>query len=113
VRSDRERLLDILEAIEKIEERVPAGAAEAFARDEMLQVWVLHHVQLIGEAASRLSDEARGKCSDVPWADVIGMRNILVHQYFSTDLDQVWYSVEYELPRMKKRVQQMLLDAAD
>jgi uncharacterized protein with HEPN domain len=76
-------------------------------------VWVLHHVQLIGEAASRLSEDVRGNYPDVPWADVIGMRNILVHQYFSTDLDQVWYSVEHELPPLKQWVQRMLSDLPD
>ncbi len=108
MRSDRERLLDILEAIERIEERVPADSGETFRRDEMVQVWVVHHVQLIGEAASRLSDGLRAKHPDVPWADVIAMRNFLVHQYFSTDLDQVWYSVEHELPQLKARVERAL-----
>jgi uncharacterized protein with HEPN domain len=110
VRSDRERLLDILEAIEKIEQRLPADAAEAFRRDEMLQVWALHHVQLIGEAAARLSDDVRTKFPDVPWPDVIAMRNILVHQYFSADLDQVWHTVVFDLPPLRAAVEKALAD---
>ena len=66
MRSDHDRLLDILEAIEKIEQRARSSAAEAFHRDEMLQVWALYHVQIIGEAASRLSEELRARHPDVP-----------------------------------------------
>ena len=56
MRSDQERLLDILEAIAKIEQHV-RGDIEAFADDEMQQVWVIHHLQIIGEAANGLSQE--------------------------------------------------------
>ncbi len=58
MRDDRDKLLDMLEAIEKIEERT-GGGKDAFRRDEMIQVWVLYHVQVIGEAASRISAELR------------------------------------------------------
>jgi uncharacterized protein with HEPN domain len=110
VRSDRERLLDIHEAIEKIQQRLPADAAEAFRRDEMLQVWALHHVQLIGEAAARLSDALRAEHPAIPWPDIIAMRNVLVHQYFSADLDQVWHTIVADLPSLKAWVQKVLAD---
>lgn len=105
MRSERDRLLDILEAIEKIEGRLPSSAFQAFSNDEMLQVWALYHVQVIGEAAAHLSDELRARHPGVPWADVISMRNLLVHQYFSIHLDQVWHTVVHDLPQLKALVQ--------
>ena len=66
MRSDRERLEDILEAIAKIERYVPRGKEE-FERDELFQVWVVRHPQIIGEAASRVSTKAQIAYPDVPW----------------------------------------------
>ena len=65
MRSDRERLLDILEAIEKIERYAPRGKS-AFKNDEMFQVWVVRHLQIIGEAANRVSEETQQGFPDIP-----------------------------------------------
>jgi uncharacterized protein with HEPN domain len=82
MRSDRERLLDILEAIDRIDTHKGEGRSE-FETDELLQIWFVHHLQIIGEAASRLSDEIRTQHPEVPWGQMIGMRHILVHGYFA------------------------------
>jgi uncharacterized protein with HEPN domain len=87
MRNDRERLEDIAEAIDRILERTVVGR-EAFERDLMLQVWVVHHLQIIGEAARTLSKEFLAAHPDPVWSQSIGMRNIIVHHYFevvSTD----------------------------
>lgn len=84
MRDDRQRILDILEAIEKIEKYTGGGQA-AFERDELVQIWVIYHLQIIGEAASKISDDVRGEYSGVPWRKMIGMRNLLVHGYFGVD----------------------------
>jgi uncharacterized protein with HEPN domain len=78
VRDDSVRLNDILEAIENIQRKLPLGK-DAFFQDEMLQVWFIHHIQIMGEAASRLSPEYREVQSDLPWSDIVSMRNVLVH----------------------------------
>ena len=70
MRSDRQRLLDILEAIEKIEGHM-AQLKEDFDSDEMLQIWTVHYLQIIGEAASRISPELRVKHSEIPWAKLL------------------------------------------
>ena len=88
VRTDLDRLEDILRAIEKASGRVGAGE-EPFLRDEMLQVWMIHHLQVIGEAAKGLSRDLRDRHREVPWPQVIAMRNILVHEYFGLNLSQV------------------------
>lgn len=68
--------------------------------DLMLLFAVVRAVEIIGEAASRLSAEAREALSDVPWSAVIGMRNRLVHAYFNVDRELVWKTVTEELPRL-------------
>ncbi|BER91688.1 hypothetical protein M15_04320 [Atrimonas thermophila] len=85
MRNPKERLLDILDAITKIE-RYAARGREAFERDELIQVWILHHLQIIGEAAARLGRDFCKAHPQVPWAEIIAVRNILVHEYFGIDL---------------------------
>jgi len=68
----------------------------------MVQVWVIHHLQIIGEAVRGISSEFRTAHLEIPWADIIGMRNILIHQYFGIDKDAVWKVVEHDLPILKE-----------
>jgi uncharacterized protein with HEPN domain len=103
MRSDRERLADILEAIEKIERYVPRGK-QAFEGDELFQVWVVRHLQIIGEAASGVSLETQIAYPAVPWKKMIGMRHVLVHGYFEIDLDIVWSVIENDLQSLKQQI---------
>jgi uncharacterized protein with HEPN domain len=103
MRDDRERILDILEAIARIE-KVSVKGRSCFYDDEMVQVWILHHLQIIGEAVRGVTMEFREKNPEIPWSDIIGMRNILIHQYFGIDRDAVWRAVEYNLPALKKQL---------
>ena len=73
MRSDRERLIDIPEAIEKIERYVSRGR-NAFDSDELLQVWVIHHLQTVGEAASKLDRNFQNNCPEIPWAQIVAGR---------------------------------------
>jgi uncharacterized protein with HEPN domain len=107
LRDDRERLRDINEAIEKIEKYVSIGY-QSFTEDERTQVWIIHHLQVIGEASNHLSDELTEKNQDIPWADIVGLRNILVHQYFGIDLTQVWETAELDMPVLKAKVREIL-----
>jgi len=88
LRDQRERVLDILDAIAAIE-RHPGRDKAAFERDELLQVWSLRHLQIIGEAARALPEDVRALAPEIPWSEIIGMRNILVHGYFDIDTDIV------------------------
>ncbi len=107
MRDDAGRLLDILEAVEKIQQRAKAGR-EAYLEEELLQVWMVHHLQIIGEAAGGLSQDLRHRHAGVPWPDIIAMRNVLVHQYFGIDLEQVWDTVVTDLPRLKRDIASIL-----
>ena len=107
MRDPTERLRDVLEAIERIEQRCTGGKA-AFAADELLQVWVIHHLQTIGEACRSLPEEFRQHHVQVQWSRIIGMRHVLVHHYFEIDVDIVWSVVERDLPKLKTGVTAIL-----
>lgn len=100
-------MLDIREAIENIQKYAARGK-DAFRKDELIQTWVLHHIQILGEAASRISDEFQEEHPDIPWFKIIGMRNILVHDYFHIDIDVVWSVVENDLPALYDQVIHLL-----
>ena len=101
MRDDREKLQDILEAIERID-RYAVQGRQAFEQNELIQTWFTQNLQIIGEASLSLSSAIRDQYPVVPWAKIIGMRNILTHNYFEIDLDIVWVAVEEELPSLKQ-----------
>jgi uncharacterized protein with HEPN domain len=109
MRSDSERLLDIVESIDNIKKYLPRGR-DAFYQDELFQSWVVRNLQIAGEAANRISIETRNKYSFVPWEKIIGMRHILVHGYFEIDLDVVWSVLEYDLPELDAEIQTVVND---
>lgn len=103
MRDDRERLRDIVDAILSIE-RYPRDKEDS----ELIESWVLRHLQIIGEAASKLSTPLRTAHPDVPWVEMIAMRNILVHDYFGIDTNEVWAVVEKDLPKLKPKIEAIL-----
>ncbi len=103
MRSDRDRLDDALGAIAKINERIAEGL-EVFHRDELLQVWVIHHLQMIGEASRAISQSIRDRHPEVPWKNISGLRNILVHEYFGIDMHQVWMVTQKDLPSLERQL---------
>jgi uncharacterized protein with HEPN domain len=107
MRDDRERLLDIQEAIADIQKYAQHGRKE-FEKQELIQTWIIHHLLILGEAASALSDSFREQHPDIPWSKITGMRNVLVHNYFGIDLDVVWSVVETDLPPLKRYIEELL-----
>jgi uncharacterized protein with HEPN domain len=103
VRGDREYLQDIVDAIDRIERYVKHGR-DRFERDELVQTWMVHNLQIIGEAARALSADLRDRHPEVPWPVIVGMRNILVHQYQHIDTEVVWTTVESGLPTLKQQI---------
>lgn len=85
MRQDEDRLADILDAIENIE-RYSAKGKEAFESEELMQVWMIHYLQVIGEAARGTSAKLRNAFPLIPWESIIGFRNLAVHEYFRIDL---------------------------
>ena len=103
MRSDTDRLNDILASIAKIKERI-GDSVDVFENDEMLQVWVIHHLQVIGEAARGVSQSVTDRHPQVPWPQIIALRNILVHQYFGLNLHQIWTMAQRDLPALEEQI---------
>ena len=103
MRRDKERLQDLLEAIEKIQQETKGGRS-AFDKDEKTRVWVVHHLEIMGEAARAVSDDLKSKHPEIPWTMIAGIRNRLAHEYFDVNEDIVWNVVEKELPKLKAQV---------
>ena len=111
MRSDRERLLDIAEAIDRILKYTRRGRAE-FEVDELIQTWVIHHIEILGEAARHISFELRKAHPDVAWGQIGAMRDVLAHDYFGIDVERVWNTAAHDLPRLRRQVE-VLLEARD
>ncbi len=101
------RLRDILEALDRIDERTPA-TRDALAADALVQVWVVHHLRIIGEAVAALPPEVRAGAPEIPWASIVGMRNVLVHQYFAVDVAAVWDVLRKDLGPLRAAVERLL-----
>jgi uncharacterized protein with HEPN domain len=80
-------------------------------RNRMLVLSLLKDIEVIGEAASQISAQARSANPQIPWQDLVGMRNRLVHAYFDVDLDVVWDTVCKDLPPLIDRVERALLQS--
>ena len=106
------RLFDILDACDRIIEHRPASRAE-FDRDEMLQVWVIHHTSVIGEASVHVPSDIRASHPEVDWVALKGMRNRLVLGYFNVDLDVVWEVVATEIPRLRELIAAIVRETDD
>jgi uncharacterized protein with HEPN domain len=107
MRDDREKLKDIQQAIIAINKYAAKGRT-IFEREELVQTWVVHHLQIIGEAASKISEGFQDEHPQIPWSKIIGMRNILVHDYFGIDIDIVWQVIKKDLPQLAETINRLL-----
>lgn len=107
MRDDRERLLDIQEAIANIRKYARRGRDE-FETEELIQTWIVHHLLILGEAVAALSGPFKEEHCDIAWSKIVGMRNVLVHNYFGIDLDVVWSVVEHDLPELQRYIEALL-----
>ena len=107
-KDDTVYLRHILDAIEKIEGYLKSVSAEQFLQDRLLQDGVVRRLEIIGEASRNLSDELRQKHPEVPWGQIIGLRNRITHAYFNVDLHIVWEIVQNDLSPLKQQVERIL-----
>ncbi len=106
--SDQTRLCHILDAAREVVGYVEDLPREAFNSQRPLQHSVVRCIEIMGEAASRLSPEIRNASPDIPWQDMIGMRNRLIHAYFDLDLDLLWITASQEIPCIIPRLAALL-----
>ena len=109
MRDTSERLRDIQEAISRITKYTQLGR-QAFDENELIQNWVVHHLEIIGEASRSIPQDYKDKYPIIEWARISRMRNVLIHIYFGVDMDIVWEVVERDLPLLKTQVDAILTE---
>jgi uncharacterized protein with HEPN domain len=107
-KGDLFRLEHILEAIEEIEQYLFSVAFNDFLENSMMRYACIKQLEIIGEASNHLSDETKNMFNDIAWGQIIGMRNVLVHEYFGIDEEVVWDIMKLDLPGFKSRVLQLI-----
>ena len=107
-RRDPATLLDIAEAIRRV--RLFKGDMDqaAFLADLKTQAAILHQILLLGEAVKRLSPEFRARHPHIPWQKIAGMRDNLIHEYDSVDLEEVWSTAGRDVPRLLGSLEPLL-----
>lgn len=100
-------LQDILEAIETIGQYVSGFSEDQFEADKKTVDAVVRNLEIIGEAAGRLTDDVKEKYPDTEWGKIVGLRNRIIHEYFGIDLKIVWTILEQDIPRLKESLKKV------
>jgi len=98
----------IRDFIDDIESYVRSKTKKGFLTNEMMQDAIFGKIEIIGEAVKNLPASFTNKYPAVPWSDIAGMRDKLIHYYFGVDLDKVWDVVKKNLPKLKKQIKEIL-----
>ena len=101
-------MLDSIDAIESYTEDV---SERTFQDDSLIQDGVIRQFEILGEAAKQVSTETREQHDEIPWQDIAGMRDKLIHGYFGVDIDVVWKTVEEDVPHLKHLLGDIQFDA--
>jgi uncharacterized protein with HEPN domain len=95
----------ILLCIKKIEEYTKELDRNSFSENELIQDAVIRNVEIIGEATKKISSDLKSQYREIPWKEMSGMRDKLIHDYFGVDVDVVWKTVKEDIPFLKSLIQ--------
>ena len=109
MRRDRERILDILEALDSLAQSLQGCEEAEFLSNDLIYSSSAHKLTIVGEAAARMSAEVRDRYPQIEWRNVIGLRNMLVHEYFGVDRPMVWEVAITEAPHLRDQIAALLL----
>ena len=102
MKTDQSAFLNhILDAITKIEKYIQDIDEESFMKNDLVQDGVIRQIEIIGEAVKRLPNDLKSQCPAIPWQDIAGMCDKLIHDYFGVDIDTVWLTAKKDIPQFK------------
>lgn len=107
IKDDSVFLHHIIDAIQRIESYTGGLKYDEFMSNNLVQDGVIRQIEIIGEATKRLTEKTTGKYENIPWKDIIGMRNKLIHDYFGVDVDAVWDTVKKDIPLLKNEIKKI------
>lgn len=102
------RLRHMLESAETAVKFIENKDRSALDNDEMLRFALARAIEIIGEAATNVSPEGKATCKDLPWTEIVGMRNRIVHAYFDVNLDILWATITKDLPTLILRLKKIV-----
>jgi uncharacterized protein with HEPN domain len=105
---DHAYLLDILKASRKIIRVTTGLQRDQFDRDDVIQDSVIRQIEIIGEAAAKVSKEFKADNTNIAWREMVGMRNRLIHDYSEIDLAQVWKTVREDIPKLIRLIEPLV-----
>ena len=105
---DKARLKHNFDAIEKIESYIVDADFEKFMENSMMRFACIKQMEIIGEASNHISDEVKSQFSTIEWRQIIGMRNVFVHEYFGVDNRIVWEIIKGDIPDLKDKISKVL-----
>ena len=94
----------IIEAVDKIEELLDGFSKEDFEQDERTQLAIIKLLEMIGEACNKLEQDFHQSHPEIPWRQIISMRNRLTHEYWDIDIDIVWKTIQQRVPDLKQKL---------
>ena len=101
-------LRHILDAITRVEEYTKGTDYKGFLGNSLIQAGVIREIEIVGEATKKLSQDFTARYPAVPWKKIAGMRDKLIHDYLGVDPEAVWYTVERDMPKLKREVKGIL-----
>ena len=101
-------LKHIIEAISRIEDYTKGVDNKKFISSNLIQAGVIREIEIIGEASKMLDDKFKDKHPSVPWKQIVGMRDKLIHGYFGVDIEAVWETIKRDIPALRAEVKKIL-----